>query len=87
MEEAFVEMYLAWSVGAACIGYHRGPIEQQGVPPVYHRGQYENVAVLIAIAVNEDGYREALSAAEGMKGTKLVGPILPMTAKAFPGRG
>ena len=30
-------------------------------------GEYENVAILVAIAVNEDGYREALGAAEGMK--------------------
>ena len=28
---------------------------------------FENVVVLVAIAVNEDGYREALGAAEGMK--------------------
>ena len=28
-------------------------------------GEYENVAVLVAIAVNEDGYREVLGAAEG----------------------
>ena len=28
-------------------------------------GEYENVAVLVAIAVNEDGYREVLEAAEG----------------------
>ena len=30
-------------------------------------GEYENVSVLVAIAVNEDGYREVLGAAEGMK--------------------
>ena len=30
-------------------------------------GEYENVAVLVAIAVNEDGFREVLGAAEGMK--------------------
>ena len=30
-------------------------------------GEYENVAVLVAMAVNEDGYREVLGAAEGMK--------------------
>ena len=29
--------------------------------------EYENVAVLVAIAVNVDGYREALGTAEGMK--------------------
>lgn len=33
-------------------------------------GEYENVAVLVAIAVNEDGYCEALGAAEGMKEDK-----------------
>ena len=30
-------------------------------------GEYENVAILVAIAVNEEGYREVLGAAEGMK--------------------
>lgn len=30
-------------------------------------GEYENVAVLIAMAVNEEGYREVIGAAEGMK--------------------
>ncbi len=30
-------------------------------------GEFENVAILVAIAVNEDGYREVLGAAEGMK--------------------
>jgi len=33
-------------------------------------GEYENVAILIAIAVNEDGYREVIGAAEGMKEDK-----------------
>ena len=33
-------------------------------------GEYENVAALAAIAVNEDGYREVLGAAEGMKEDK-----------------
>lgn len=33
-------------------------------------GEYENVAVLVAITVNEDGYREVLGAAEGMKEDK-----------------
>ena len=33
-------------------------------------GEYENVAVLVAIAVNEDGYREVLGAAEGLKEDK-----------------
>lgn len=29
-------------------------------------GSYENVAILVAMAVNEDGQREAIGAAEGM---------------------
>ena len=33
-------------------------------------GEYENVAVLVAIAVNEEGYHEVLGAAEGMKEDK-----------------
>ena len=33
-------------------------------------GEYENVAILVAIAVNEDGFREVLGAAEGMKADK-----------------
>jgi len=33
-------------------------------------GEYENVAILVAIAVNEDGFREILWAAEGMKEDK-----------------
>ena len=33
-------------------------------------GEYENVAVLVAITVNEDGYREVIGAAEGMKEDK-----------------
>ena len=33
-------------------------------------GEYENASVLVAIAVNEDGYREVLGAAEGMKEDK-----------------
>ena len=33
-------------------------------------GEYENVAILVAVAVNEDGYREVLGAAEGMKEDK-----------------
>lgn len=32
--------------------------------------EYENVAVSVVIAVNEDGYREVLGAAEGMKEDK-----------------
>ena len=33
-------------------------------------GEYKNVAILVAIAVNEDGYREVLGAAKGMKEDK-----------------
>lgn len=33
-------------------------------------GEYENVSILVAIAVNEDGYREVLGVAEGMKEDK-----------------
>ena len=33
-------------------------------------GGFENVAILVAIAVNEDSYRKVLSAAEGMKEDK-----------------
>ena len=33
-------------------------------------GEFENLAILVAIAVNEDGYREVLGAAEGMKEDK-----------------
>ena len=33
-------------------------------------GEYQNVSILVAIAVNEDGYREVLGAAEGMKEDK-----------------
>jgi transposase-like protein len=33
-------------------------------------GEYENVSVLVALAVNEDGYREVIGASEGMKEDK-----------------
>jgi transposase-like protein len=33
-------------------------------------GEYENVAILIAMAVNDDGYREVIGASEGMKEDK-----------------
>ena len=33
-------------------------------------GEYENVSVLVAIGVNQDGFREVLGAAEGMKEDK-----------------
>lgn len=32
--------------------------------------KFENVAILVAIAMNEDGYRKVLGAAEGMKEDK-----------------
>ena len=35
-------------------------------------GEYENVAILVAITVNEDGYREVLIAAEGMEEDKTI---------------
>ena len=55
------------------------PLQGGRYPYVYvngiylHRnwgGEYENVAILVAIAVNEDGFREVLGAAEGMKEDK-----------------
>ena len=33
-------------------------------------GEYENVAILVAIAVNQDGFREVIGAAEGIKEDK-----------------
>ena len=33
-------------------------------------GEYENVSILIAMAVNEEGYREVIGASEGMKEDK-----------------
>lgn len=33
-------------------------------------GEFENVSILVALGVNEDGYREVLGAAEGMKEDK-----------------
>lgn len=33
-------------------------------------GEFENVDIFVAIAVNEDGYREVLGTAEGMKEDK-----------------
>jgi len=49
-------------------------------------GEYENVAILVAIAVNEDGYREVLGAAEGMKEDKASCQLLPMAPRARAGR-
>ena len=33
-------------------------------------GEYENVAIPVVIAVNQDGFREVIGAAEGMKEDK-----------------
>ena len=55
------------------------PLQGQKYPYIYvdgiylrrnWGGEYEHVSVLVAIAVNEDGYREVLGAAEGMKEDK-----------------
>lgn len=55
------------------------PLQEKCYPYVYvdgiylkrnWGGEYENVAVLVAIGVNEDGFREVLGAAEGMKEDK-----------------
>ena len=48
----------------------------------------KNVAILVAIAVNEDGYREVLGAAEGMKrGQVQLGKAFPVAAQPYSGRG
>lgn len=44
-------------VGGICLRRHWG-------------GEFENIAILVAIAVNEDGYREVLDGVEGMKEDK-----------------
>ena len=53
---------------------HGGRYPHVYVDGIYLRrnwgGEYENVAILVTIAVNEDGYREILGAAEGMKEDK-----------------
>ena len=55
------------------------PLQGECYPCVYvdgiylHRNwgeEFENVAILVAIVVNEDGYREVLGTAEGMKEDK-----------------
>ena len=55
------------------------PLESESYPYVYldgiylkrnWGGEYENVAILIAIGVTAEGYREVLGAAEGMKEDK-----------------
>lgn len=35
-------------------------------------GEFKNIAILVAIAVNEDGYREVVGTAEGMKEDKAI---------------
>ena len=45
-------------------------------------GSYENVAVMVAIGVNDDGYREAIGAAEGFTGSsesEAESPPFPLT--------
>ena len=60
-------------------GWRNRPLQGGRYPYVYvdgiylhcsWGGEYENVAILVAIAVNEDGSREVLKAAEGMKEAK-----------------
>ena len=50
-------------------------------------GEYENGAILVAIAVNEDGFREVLGAAEGDEiGQGQLGQLLPVAPWMRPGR-
>lgn len=43
------------------------------------------MAILVAIAVNEDGYREVLGVAEGMKEDKgQLGQLLPVAPQSWP---
>ena len=49
-------------------------------------GEYENVAILVAIAVNEDGYREVLGVAKGMKDGKSSWVILLVALRPVDGR-
>jgi transposase-like protein len=58
---------------------NRRPLQERKYPYVYvdgiylrrnWGGEYENISILVAIAVNEYGYREVLGAAEGMKEDK-----------------
>lgn len=55
------------------------PLQSERDPYVYvdgiylrrnWRGEFENVAILVAIAVKEDEYREVLGSSEGMKEDK-----------------
>ena len=60
-------------------GWRNRPLQGGRYPYVYvdgiylrrnWGGEYENVAILVAIAANEDGFREVLGAIEGMKEDK-----------------
>lgn len=71
------------------------PLQSRRYPYVYADGIYlrrnwdgkfENVAILVAIAVNEDGYREVLGAAEGMKEDKASW-VLAFLVAAWPWLG
>lgn len=62
------------------VDWHNRPLQGYVyVDSIYLRrnwgGEYENVAILAAIAVNEDGHREVLGAAEGMKELRPAGSI------------
>ena len=46
-------------------------------------GEFENVSILVAIGVDEDGYREVFGAAEGMKEDKCLG-MCSAVAEVFP---
>lgn len=61
-------------------GWRNRPLQGGRYPYVYvdgiylrrnWGGEYENVAILVAIAANEDGFREVLGAIEGMKEDKV----------------
>jgi len=78
VEEALIEMYLA-GVSVRRVEdieeWRSRPLTEE-YPYVYVDGVYlkrswggeiQNVAVLVAIGVNNEGYREILGAAEGMK--------------------
>ena len=38
-----------------------------GIWDLFGGGEFENVSILVAIGVDENGYREVIGAAEGMK--------------------
>ena len=76
--------------------WHNRPLQGGRYPYVYvdgiylrrnWSGEFENVAILVAIAVNEDGYREVLGAAEGMKEDKASwGSFFQWAPRAWSGR-